>query len=93
MKSLQLFLCITPVCCLLAQTPPPTPQSQPSKTITLPPAPGQPAAAKPPTVTLSAENDTPPAAVPPDTVVLTINGKKITAAQYDHMVEIIPEHM
>jgi peptidyl-prolyl cis-trans isomerase C len=93
MKSLQLFLYLTPVACLLAQTPP-HPQTPPSRTITLPPAPGQPAAVKPPTVTLSAEN--PPSAfpsVPPDTVVLTINDKKITAGELEHMIDIIPEHM
>ena len=76
---------------MLAQTPPPAGQTPPSRTVTLPPVAGQPAAAKPPTVTLSAENPPPvPAAVPPDTVILTIGDKKITAAQFDHMIEVIP---
>jgi peptidyl-prolyl cis-trans isomerase C len=76
MKSLQLLLCLTPVACLLAQTPPP---SKPK-----------------PTVTLSTENPapattTPPAKVPPDTVVLTVGEEKITAAELDHLIEMIPE--
>jgi len=89
MKSLHLLLCITPLACLLAQTPPP------SKTITLPPPAGQPAADKPPTVTLSVEN--PPTAqpatpsVPPDKVVLTIGDEKITAAEIDHLIDMIPQ--
>jgi peptidyl-prolyl cis-trans isomerase C len=91
MKSLQLLLCLTPLACLLGQTPPP------SKTITLPPPAGQPAADKPPTVTLSTEKPSAPAPapaakpVPPDTVVLTIGDQKITAADFDHMVDMIPE--
>jgi len=76
MKSLQLLLCMTPVACLLAQTPPP---------------------AKP-TVTLSTETPArapaaPPAKVPPDTVVLTVGEQKITAADLDHLIDMIPEQV
>jgi hypothetical protein len=82
MKSLQLLLFLTPLACLLAQTPP---ASQPAT----PPAPaGQPA--KPPAVALQ-----PPAPVvahvPPETVVLTIGEEKITAADMDHMIDMLPE--
>ena len=82
MKSLQLLLFLTPLACLLAQAPP---ASQPAN----PPAPaGQPA--KPPAVALQ-----PPAPavahVPPETVVLTIGEEKITAADLDHMIDMLPE--
>src|ERR1035441_4106953 len=82
MKSLQLLLLLTPLACLLAQAPP---ASQPAN----PPAPaGQPA--KPPAVALQ-----PPAPavahVPPETVVLTIGEEKITAADLDRMIDMLPE--
>jgi parvulin-like peptidyl-prolyl isomerase len=82
MKSLQLLLLLTPLACLLAQAPP---ASQPAN----PPAPaGQPA--RPPAVALQ-----PPAPavahVPPETVVLTIGEEKITAADLDHMIDMLPE--
>jgi peptidyl-prolyl cis-trans isomerase C len=81
MKSLQLLLFLTPLACLLAQTP----ASQP-------PAPaasaGQPA--RPPAMALQ-----PPAPVaakvPPETVVLTVGVEKITAAEIDHMIDSVPE--
>ena len=74
MKSLQLLLCLTPVACLLAQTPPPPK----------------------PTVTLSTENPAiagPPPNVPPETVVLTVGEEKITAAELDHLIDLIPEQV
>src|ERR1039458_5104482 len=82
MKSLQLLLFLTPLACLLAQAPP---ASQPAN----PPAPaGQPA--RPPAVALQ-----PPAPavahVPPETVVLTIGEEKITAADLDRMIDMLPE--
>ena len=77
MKSLQLLLFLTPLACLLAQTPP---ASQPA------PA----ASPKPPAVAL--QPPAPPAPhVPPETVVLTIGDEKITAAEFDHMIDMIPE--
>ena len=81
MKSLQLVFFLTPVACLLAQTPasqPPAPQPAVQTTV------------KPPTVALQ-----PPAPVapnvPPDTVVLTIGDEKITAADLDRLIDTIPE--
>jgi parvulin-like peptidyl-prolyl isomerase len=82
MKSLQTLLLLTPLACLLAQTPP---TSQPA---TPPADAGQ--RARPPAVALQ-----PPAPVaakvPPETVVLTIGEEKITAGDMDHMIEMLPE--
>jgi len=80
-----LFLC--PVACLLAQTPPPanaTPVPNSGNNATPVPK---------PTITLSAEN---PAAkvmptVPPDQVVLTVDDIKLTSAQFDAIIEALPE--
>jgi peptidyl-prolyl cis-trans isomerase C len=84
MKFLQTLLLLTPVVCLLAQT-------QQPQTTPLPPPPGQAAADKPPTVSLSTEPAPgASAAVPPDKVVLTIGDEKITAAEFDKMLERIP---
>lgn len=75
MKSLQLLLLLTPLACLLAQTPashpaaPPAPAGLPAKA---------PAAASAPKV-------------PPDTVVLTIGTEKFTAADFEHLIDMIPE--
>src|ERR1022692_825779 len=83
MKSLQLLLLLTPLACLLAQAPP---ASQPAQ----PPAPAQPVPAKPPAVALQ-----PPAPVaakvPPETVVLTVGEEKITAAEWDRMIDMLPQ--
>src|ERR1035438_349592 len=80
MKSLQLCLFLTPLACLLAQTPPvsqPAPLAAPA---------GQ--AAKPPAVPMR-----PPAPavvnVPPETVVLTIGEEKMTAAEFDHLIQVV----
>src|ERR1035437_3799942 len=61
---------------LLAQAPPP-----------------QPAPAPQPTVTLSVDNPAPEtvAVVPPDRVVLAVGDVKITAAQFDQIVDALPE--
>ncbi len=78
MKSPQLLLFLTPLACLLAQTPP---ASQPAT-----------APVRPPTVNLQ-----PPApaaaapSVPPDTVVLTIGTDKVTAGDFDRMIDSIPQ--
>jgi len=75
MKSPQLLLFLTPLACLLAQTPPasqPVPPAKPPVTALQPPAP---VAVK----------------VPPETVVLTIGDQKITAADMDHLLEAVPE--
>ena len=78
MKSLQLLIFLTPLACLLAQTPP---ASQPAT----PAAP-----AKPPVVTLQPPAPA-PASVPPETVVITVGAEKITAAEFDRMIDMIPE--
>ncbi|MGA3079316.1 MAG: peptidylprolyl isomerase [Bryobacteraceae bacterium] len=84
MKSWQLFVFLTPLACLLAQTPPAT---QPAA----PPAPaGQPA--RPPAMPM--RPPAPPALppVPPETVVLTIGEEKMTAAEFDHLIQtVVPE--
>jgi len=63
---------------LLAQTPPPKPVQPPK-----------------PTVTLSAENPGAPPApeVPPDRVVITMGDVKITAAQFDQIVNTLNEQV
>jgi len=79
MKSPQLLFFLTPLACLLAQTPPP---SQPA---TAPPA------DKPPTVSVQPASPAVAAPVPPDKVVLTIGDEKITAAEFDRLVNLLPE--
>ncbi len=74
-----LFFC--PAVCLLAQAPPPKPV----------PAPAQPVGQ--PTVTLSADNPKPMPVVPPDKVVCTIGDMKITAAQFDDIINALPEQL
>jgi len=81
MQSLKTLLFLTPVACLLGQAPQPGPATPAS----------QPAANKPPTVNLSAEPAPAAAAVPPDKVILSIGDEKITAAQFDKFVEMIPQ--
>lgn len=78
MKSLQLLFFLTPLACLLAQT---TPASQPAGQPAKPPT----MAAQPPAVPAI------PAKLPPETVVITIGDQKITASEFDHMIEMIPE--
>lgn len=73
----MLFLC--PAACLLAQTPPP------------PPANATPVPK--PSVTLTTEN---PATkvmptVPPDKVVLTVGNVSLTSAQFDQIIDVLPE--
>lgn len=70
-----LFFC--PAACLLAQTPPPANATPVPK----------------PSVTLSAEN---PASkvmptVPPDKVVLTVGDMTLTSAQFDAIIDVLPE--
>ncbi len=76
-----LFVC--PAVCLLAQTPPaqtPPPQKGPATMV-----PGQ------PSVTLGLDNPKPMPAVPPDRVIITVGDMKITAAQFDEMINALPE--
>ena len=73
---LRMLLLVSPVAGLLAQDPPP-----------------QPAPASKPTVTLSVENPAPKTmpVVPPDRVVVKVGDMAITAAQFDQIVEALPE--
>lgn len=72
----MLFLC--PAACLLAQTPPP------------PPANATPVPK--PTVTLSTENGPKVMpTVPPDKVVLKVGDMTLTSAQFDQIIDVLPE--
>src|SRR3954447_2394439 len=75
MSFLRTMLFVCPAACLLAQTPP---------------KPAQPSAAPQPTVTLSAENPKPLPTVPPDKVIITVGDQKITAAQFDQIINSLP---
>jgi peptidyl-prolyl cis-trans isomerase C len=78
MTFLRSFSLLLPAACLLAQTPPPAPQPG-----------GQPPQ---PTVGLSVVPPEKPApAVAPDKVIITVGDRKITAAEFDRMVDSMPE--
>jgi len=78
----MLFVC--PAACLLAQTPPPN-SSTPVKNATPVPQ---------PTVTLSTETvpKTLPT-VPPDRVVLTVGDVKMTSAEFNQIIDVLPEQV
>jgi hypothetical protein len=71
----MLFLC--PAACLLAQTPPPANATPVPK----------------PSVTLKAENpaDKVMPTVPPDKVVLTVGDVTLTSAQFDSIIDVLPD--
>src|ERR1017187_7027240 len=71
---------ISPVACLLAQTPPP-------------PSPPKPAPATQPAVTMSVDNPNtkPMPVVPPERVVITVGDTTLTAAQLDQIIDSLPE--
>src|SRR4051794_8237894 len=75
MSFLRTMLFVCPAACLLAQTPP---------------KPAQPSAAPQPTVTLSAEDPKPLPTVAPDKVIITVGDRKITAAQFDQIINSLP---
>src|ERR1035437_1379348 len=78
MTFLRSFSLLLPAACLLAQTPPPAPQPG-----------GQPPQ---PTVGLSVvPPEKPGPAVAPDKVIITVGDRKITAAEFDRMVDSTPE--
>ena len=87
------FLIAWPVACLLAQTPASQPRTAPD------PQSSQPAQAKPAadpakdvTVELSSENVAEkPVSVPPDRVVITIGERKITFAEFNQIIDALPE--
>jgi parvulin-like peptidyl-prolyl isomerase len=74
MKFSSSFILFGAATVLLGQTPPPKPQATPPM----------------PQIQLQAENaPTAPPNVPPDTVVITVGNIKITAAQYDALVDTL----
>jgi parvulin-like peptidyl-prolyl isomerase len=76
MTVLRILLPLSSAAWLLAQAPP-----------------SQPAPAAKPTVTMSMENPAPKVmpVVPPDRVVVTVGDLKITAAQFDQIIDALPE--
>jgi parvulin-like peptidyl-prolyl isomerase len=76
MKLLRILFLVSPAACLLAQTPPP-----------------QPAPAPKPTVTMTMENPEPKTMpmVPADRVVVAVGDLTITAAQFDQIIDALPE--
>src|SRR5436190_5590221 len=76
MMFFRTFLFVCPAACLLAQTPP-----KPAATPAAPPQ---------PTITLSTEQVSAAPVVPPDKVVLTVGDQKITAAQFDQIIDTLP---
>lgn len=80
MSFFRSMLLVCPAACLLAQTPPPA----------TPVAPNSPV--QRPTVTTStiAPSLPPMPVVAPDTVVITVGDQKITAAQFDQIVNALP---
>lgn len=76
-----LFVC--PAACLLAQTPPPKPA--PASPVPATPVP-KPGIALTPSVPKVVN-------VPPDKVVLTVGDVSLTAAQFDELIDILPEQM
>src|SRR3954447_18541294 len=76
MTFFRTLLLVCPAACLLAQTPP---------------KPATPSAAPPlPKVTLTSDAAAAPGSVAPDKVVLTVGEMKITAAQWDQIVNSLP---
>jgi peptidyl-prolyl cis-trans isomerase C len=53
--------------------------------------PPKPASPPPPSVTMTAENPKPAPVVPPDKVVVSVGDVKITAAQFDLIIDSLPE--
>lgn len=83
MTFFRSLLLVCPAVCLLAQDPP--------KPATVIPAPKTATPVPLPTVTLSREDPPKMPAVPPDRVVLKIGDISFTAAEFDEMVEGLPE--
>jgi peptidyl-prolyl cis-trans isomerase C len=97
-----LFVC--PLAAVLAQTPPRPAQASPAPQPATPSAskpaegsqaaqPAKPAQPPQPTVTMSAENmgSAPMPVLPPDKVVITVGDQKITYAEFDAIINSLPE--
>lgn len=79
MTFFRSFLLVCPAACLLAQTPPPP---KPAEA-----APKSPA----PPISFKLQNAAPALpSVPPDTVVLTVGGTKVTAAEFERLIAALP---
>lgn len=100
MKCFLAFLLLGAAACLSAQTPQPktAPQTAAPKSAPQTPPPAPPQTAEPnktavPHVELSMENpeDRKMPVVPPDRVVLSVGDVKLTAAQFDMLVDSLPE--
>jgi hypothetical protein len=94
MKHFHAFILLGVTACLGAQTPPPAPP-KPAPQTPVPAAPqaGEPNKTPVPHVELSVENpaDRKMPAVPPDRVVLSVGDVKLTAAQFDQLIDALPE--
>src|ERR1035437_5036903 len=78
MTCRRTLIFLLPAACLLAQAPPPAPNPAPQ--------PAQPAAAAPAAKAVDA-----PPAVAPNKVVLIVGDVRITAAQFDALIDTLPE--
>ncbi|HEY2015427.1 MAG TPA: peptidylprolyl isomerase [Bryobacteraceae bacterium] len=77
MKFFRSLTILSPMACLLAQTPVPPPK---------------PPAANQPTVTMTTENSSKAMpTVPPDRIVITVGDVTLTAAQLDQIIDNLPE--
>jgi peptidyl-prolyl cis-trans isomerase C len=88
MKFFRMIASFAPVACLLAQTPPPKPAPAPAtqaQPAVRPPSPN-PAAAPP-----AAAAATPLASIPPDKVVITVGEEKVTAGEFEKLIQTLPE--
>lgn len=81
MTFFRSMLLVCPAACLLAQTPPPS-NATPVKNATPVPV---------PTVTMSTETPKALPTVPPDRVVLTVGDVKLTFAQFNQIIDVLPE--
>lgn len=93
MKHVYAFMLLGVAACLTAQTPPPKPA--PASPPSPPPQTAAPDKTPVPHMELSVENpeDRKMPAVPPDRVVLSVGDVKLTAAQFDQLVDVLPEQL
>ena len=84
MTFFRSFLIVCPAACLLAQTPPPKPT---------PPADAPATPFVKPKITVGPAAPAKPPSVPPDRIVLTVGNFSLTAAQFDQLIDMLPEQM
>src|ERR1017187_525537 len=90
MSFFRKFLMIAPAACLLAQTPP-APKPAPATAPAAAPAAPKLATPVPPGLLAPAPAPPKPVAVPPDRVVLKAGPVTLTAAQFDELIDGLPE--